>query len=294
MTVAREHHRAGHLRRLAGITAVHALLLMLVALALAPLAYLVIGAFKTQESFFTSMFLPRGDGPLGIDIGSLTLNNFARMFSDLSAGRALANSVFLSSATALLATIVASAGGYALAMFRFPGRRIVEVIVLSAMLVPPTLLLAPGYEWLYRLGLLDTFTGLILPASAPAFGVLLFRQAVTQSVPRELVEAARIDGCGEINIFFVHALPLVRPMIGAFLMITFLGMWNNFIGPQVVLASTERFPIAVRIAQLTGPYGEDFGLLMAGALLSIAPVVLLFLFLQREFLQGLTSGAVKG
>ena len=110
----------------------------------------------------------------------------------------------------------------------------------------------------------------------------------------ELIEAARIDGSGEMRIFFTVVLPLVRPMVGAFLLITFLGTWNNYISPQVILQSPERFPLSVAIAQLKGVYSQDYGMLMAGTLVSVLPVLVLFLLLQREFIAGLTSGAVKG
>jgi multiple sugar transport system permease protein len=133
-----------------------------------------------------------------------------------------------------------------------------------------------------------------LPASAPAFGVFLFRQAMLNSVPATLIESARIDGAGEIRIFFTIVLPLVRPMIGAYLIIVFLGAWNNFIGPQIVLQDPNSFPLSVAMNQLRGLYGTDYGLVMSGTLVSIAPVLALFLLLQKEFISGLTSGAVKG
>jgi ABC-type glycerol-3-phosphate transport system permease component len=134
----------------------------------------------------------------------------------------------------------------------------------------------------------------IVPAAVPAFGVYLFRQAMISSLPNEIMEAARIDGCGEIRIFFTMALPLVRPMIGAFLLVTYLGTWNNFVWPQVVLQTAEMQPLSVAIAQLKGVYSQDYGLLLAGTLVCVAPVLALFLMLQKEFIAGLTSGAVKG
>ncbi|MFN9973337.1 MAG: carbohydrate ABC transporter permease, partial [Phycisphaerae bacterium] len=161
-------------------------------------------------------------------------------------------------------------------------------------LIPGPLLLAPGYQLLYNLGLLDSFAGLILPAIAPAFGVFLFRQAVLSGVPTDLLEAARIDGAGEWRTFMVVVLPLVRPMIGTFLMITFLGVWNNFIGPQVVLQSPDKFPLSVAVAELKRGYYSDYGLQMAGTVVSILPVMILFLLMQKDFVSGLAAGAVKG
>ncbi len=261
-----------------------------------PFLWLVTASLKTREGFFAGAFLPlRPDAEGGgVAWGQLTLQHFFDLFGSVHLGQSLLNSVFLSAATALLATLFAAMGGYALAMYRFRGRGLVTALVLGAVLIPGPLLLAPGYQLLYQLNLLDTLAGLILPAGAPAFGVFLFRQAVRSGVPGTLLEAARMDGCGEGRLFFQIALPLLQPMIGAFMLITFVGTWNNFIGPQVVLQSADKFPLAVTVANLRGTYQQDYGLQMAGTLVSVIPVVALFLLLQREFVSGLTAGAVKG
>ncbi|MFI4897608.1 MAG: carbohydrate ABC transporter permease [Phycisphaerales bacterium JB059] len=274
--------------------AAHAALLPLALITLIPFAWLVIASLKAPEDFFSSMFLPPGDGAFGIGWDKLTIGHYRRLFTELGIGRAMLNSIFLSSVTALVATLTAAAGGYALARLQFAGRGLVTLLVLTALIIPPPLLLAPTYQLLFDLGLLDSFAGLILPAAAPAFGVFLFRQATLQSAPRELLDAARIDGCSEIGIFFSVVLPLVRPMIGAFMLITFLAMWNNFVWPQVVLQSSEKFPLAVAVSQLKGVYKQDYGLLMAGTMISVLPPAMLFLLLQKEFISGLTAGAVKG
>ncbi len=261
---------------------------------LVPFAWLICAAFKTNADVFASNFLPLGDGFLGVAWDRLTVTNFVRLFAELGIGRAMANSIFLAATSALLATFFCALAGYALAKFRFPGREWVISVVLAALVIPGSLLMAPGYKLLFDLGLLDTYAGLLVPGLTPAFGVFLFRQSMINAVPATLLESARIDGAGEFRIFFTIVLPLVRPMIGAYLMITFLGAWNNFIGPQIVLQDPARFPLSVAINQLRGLYGTDYGLIMSGTLVSIAPVLALFLLLQKEFIAGLTSGAVKG
>lgn len=266
---------------------------LLAVVTLVPFAWLLIASLKNREDFSQSMFLPPGEGLFGIGWDRLSLDNYHNLFG-LGFGGAFVNSVFYSSTTAVLATLISSAAGYALAKFRFKGRNGLTLAVLALIILPPTLLIAPGYELLYHLRLLDTVPGLILPFLAPAFGVFLFRQAVTQSVPDQLLEAARMDGCSEVEIFFAIVLPLIRPMVGAFLLITFLAMWNNFISPQIVLQSGDKQPLSVAIAQLRGLYRSDYGLMMAGTVVSIAPVAVLFLLLQKQFIAGLTSGAVKG
>ncbi|MEM8873401.1 MAG: carbohydrate ABC transporter permease [Planctomycetota bacterium] len=234
-------------------------------------------------------------GIFGVAWGLLSLGNFGRLFGgDINFGRAVLNSFFLASVTSVFSTLGAAMGGYALAKHHFRGKAFFLALVLAALVIPGALLLAPAYQLLYWLGLLDSYAGLIIPAAAPAFGVFLFRQAMINGVPNEMLESSRIDGCGEIRMFFEMVLPLVRPMVGAYLLITFLGTWNNFIGPQIVLQSPEKFPLSVAINQLRGIYGIDYGLIMAGTLVAILPVLVLFLMLQKEFIAGLTAGAVKG
>ncbi|MCA9304021.1 MAG: carbohydrate ABC transporter permease [Phycisphaerales bacterium] len=271
----------------------HTVLILLAIIVLTPFVWMFIASLKTQEDFFSGLFLPAGDGFLGIGWDKLTLDNYRNLF-DKGFENALINSLFYSSASALFATFTACAAGYVLAKHRFRGRELVTLVVLGALIIPPTLLIAPSYELLFKLDLLDTRWGLLLPTLAPAFGVFLFRQAVKQSVPDELIEAARIDGCSEFGIFFMIVLPLVRPMIGAFMLITFLGMWNNFVSPQIILQTESKQPLSVAIAQLRGVYRTDYGLLMAATVVSITPVAALFLLLQKQFISGLTSGAVKG
>lgn len=247
-------------------------------------------------------------GFLGVAWNLLTLDNFKNLFrerlpdgterfslfNNRGIGRAIVNSFFFASVSSVLGVLGAAMGGYALSKFAFRGRGLIDWVVLAALVIPGAVLIAPGYQVLYWLGLLDSYTGLILPGLAPAFGVFLFRQSMRNSVPNELLEAARIDGCGELRIFFTIALPMVRPMAGALLLFGFLGAWNNFLGPQIVLSTPEKYPLAVFISQLKGVYSTDYGLIMAGTLVAITPVLLLFLLLQKEFISGLTSGAVKG
>lgn len=280
-------------RSLGPAIALHALLALAALVVAAPFVWLITSSLKTNEDFFATAFLPAGDGPLGVAWGRLTFSHFTRLVTDLGFEGHLVNSIFLASVTSVLATAFAAMGGFALARYRFKGRLPMTILVLAMIIIPPQLLITPLYQLLFRVDLLDTFTGLIIPSIAPAFGVFLFRQAALTSVPPQLMEAARIDGCGEMRFFALIALPLMRPMIGAFMLITFLATWNNFISPQVILQTKEKFPLSVAVAQLQGVYYQEYGLQMAATLLSIIPVLILFLILQKEFISGLTSGAVK-
>ena len=273
---------------------IYLVLTVFAAITLVPFVYLLFSAFKSTESFFSFVFWPTDGAWYDVDWQGFTLDNWRTLFFEAGIVRATVNSFFISSLTAILATLFSAMGGYALAKYRFKGRGMTTVIVLGSLAIPFALLIAPGYQLLYWLGLLDTYTGLILPGVAPAFGVYLFRQAFISSLPDALIEAARIDGCGDIRIFFQIALPMVRPMVGAFLLITYLATWNNFISPQIVIQSADKLPLSVFVAQLRGPYSTSYGMIMAGTLVAITPVLVLFLLLQRDFIAGLTAGAVKG
>ncbi|MBS0662792.1 MAG: carbohydrate ABC transporter permease [Verrucomicrobia bacterium] len=273
---------------------VPAALLGFTVLTLLPFAWMLCAAFKQPGDIAAAQFLPTGPGFLGVAWHRLTTENFFRLFSRFPMGAALLHSLFLASVTSVLATFCCAAGGYALAKFRFRGREFVTTAILGTVVLPGALLLGPGFETTFHLGLLDTYAAIILPGVAPAFGLYLFRQAMLNSVPTELIESARLDGCGEIRIFTTVVLPLVRPMVGTFLALAFIGTWNNFIGPQIMLQTPDRYPLSVAIYNLRGLYGGEYGLIMAGTLVAIAPVMSLFLFLQRDFISGLTSGAVKG
>ena len=263
-------------------------------LTLLPFAWMVCAAVKSKEDFFTSQFLPHGNGFLGVAWDHLTLHQFNRLFTELPVPRALLNSIFLASVGSILATLFCAMGGYGLSKFKFSGRKTLTSAILGTVVLPAALLLGPRFETLFHLGLVDSYLGIFLPALAPAFGLYLFRQAMLNSVPADILESARIDGCGEFRIFFQIVLPIVRPMISAYLIISFIAIWNDYITPQIMLQSPERQPLSVAIFSLKGLYADDYSLIMAGTLVSIAPVMLLFFLLQREFISGLTSGAVKG
>ena len=275
-------------------TAIYGPLVIYGVITLIPFAYMFCAAFKTKGAFFSSVFYPIKDHWWQLEPAGLTFENFTRLFTEAGFGWALLNSLFFASVTSCMATLCSAMAGFALAMYHFRLRGTIAAAVLLALVVPAALLLAPGYQLLYWMKLLNTYGGLIVPAIAPAFGVYLFRQAFVSSLPRELLEAGRIDGCSELRIFFQVALPMVRPMVGAFILLTFLGAWNNFIQPQIVLQSPQKFPLAVAVAQLRGPYQTEYGMIMAGTLVAVAPVLMLFLVLQKDFIAGLTSGSLKG
>jgi multiple sugar transport system permease protein len=274
----------------------YALLTLAAALVLMPFVWLFAAAIKLPAFLNEYTFFP----PLAKWGTELGLDNIRTLFKpsqtvegELSFGRHIINSIFLSAASTVISLFFSSLAGYALAKYRFKGRGLIMTFMLASMTIPGVSLLAPSYELIYQLGFLDTYAAILVPGAISVFGIFLFRQA-TMQVPDELIEAGRIDGCGEFAIYLRLVMPLVRPMSGAFCLVTFLGHWNSFLGPSIVLQTQSKLPLTVVLNQYVGLYQQQYGVFLAGTLLAIIPPALLFLFLQREFISGLSSGAVKG
>jgi ABC-type glycerol-3-phosphate transport system permease component len=266
-------------------TSLYVLLLGSAAVMLTPFVWLLAAAFKSHGDFFTYTFFAPVD--------RLTTVNFHTLFREIPYFRFMANSLFVAGTTVLLQLFFASLGGFALAKYNFRYQRLIMLMMLATLILPGEVLLAPLYELIYHLGLMDSHAGVIVPGVVSVFGVFLFRQAML-SIPDELLQAGRLDGCGEFGLYWKIALPVTRPMIGAFCLIAFMGTWNSFIWPQIILNTSDLYTLPIGVNQMVGQYRHDYGALMAGTLLSILPVVLFFFLLQREFITGLTRGAVQG
>jgi ABC-type glycerol-3-phosphate transport system permease component len=264
---------------------------------LAPFAWLVAAAFKDKAYLNEYLFFP----PLSEwSEKTMNLDNFRTLFAGdptiqgtVYFWQYLLNSVFLATATTLVQLVFCSAAGYALAKFEFRGKRALMVFMLVSMMIPGALLFAPVYELMVKLHLVDTFTGLILPTIATAYGSFLFRQACL-AVPDEMIDAGRIDGCSELRIYLTLVMPLVRPMSAAFCLVTFLGTWNAFFGPSVFLHTQSQLTLPVILNRYIGVYTNQYGVFLAGTLLAIVPPAILFFALEKEFISGLSSGSVKG
>lgn len=260
-----------------------AVVLFAAAIALTPLVWLVAATTKGPDDLFHyTFFAPR-----------MSLVNFQDLFRTVNFGRYLINSVFVACATVAVQLFFASLAGFALAKYDFKGKKLIMVLMLATMMIPGQVVMAPLYELIYRMGLVDRYMGLIVPGAVSVFGIFLFRQSILQ-VPDELLHAARIDGCSEFRIYWDVVMPVSRPMIGAFCLISFMGAWNSFLWPQIILHQSDRFTLPIALNQLVGLYQQQYGTLMAGTFLSVLPVIILFLVLQKEFVAGLTAGAVKG
>ncbi|MFI6505909.1 carbohydrate ABC transporter permease [Nonomuraea typhae] len=206
--------------------------------------------------------------------------------------RYLLNSVLYVAAMVPAYVLVSALAAYPLARLRFRGRNLIFLAILSTMFLPGEVMLIPRFLVVSQLGMADTYAGVILPGLLSAFGIFLLRQTFA-GVPREIVDAARTDGCHELRIFWHVMLPAARPTLAILGIFGFISVWNSFIWPLVVLKDSGKYPIALGIAYLAGITGTDVRTLAAGTIISIIPVVVVFMLMQRHVLEGM-RGAVKG
>ncbi|GHF14599.1 sugar ABC transporter permease [Streptomyces spiralis] len=254
----------------------------------APFLWMALSAFKTKKDLTASP-------PVWIP-GQWTLGNFRDLLDQLDMPRYFMNSLIVAVLVTVCNLLFCSMLGYALAKLEFTGRSKVFGLVLAALMVPGNLLILPLYVLMNKLNLIDTYAGLVLPFAAGAFGVFLMRQFM-QSIPDELLEAARIDGAGEWYIFWRIVLPLVKPALATLTIFTFLGSWNNFVWPLIATNDPGKYTLPVALATFANDpnrtVGGGNGMLMAGSLLIVLPVLAVFAVLQRHFTQGIATAGLK-
>lgn len=225
---------------------------------------------------------------------SVTLDNFVRLFASQGFGTFAVNSIVVSAIVVASNIFVGSAGGYALAKFEFRGKRIAFVCVMIALMVPYAAVFIPQFVITVNIGLVDTLLGIAMPLLAMPISIFIMRQFAL-SIPDELIEAARIDGAGELRIFLRIFLPLAGPAVATITIMSFLASWNNFIWPLIVAQRTSTYTLPVGLAATSQASANvtDYGLVLAGAVVVMLPVLILFLFLQRYFVQGIAATGIR-
>jgi multiple sugar transport system permease protein len=223
---------------------------------------------------------------------SPTLEHYRLLFARLDIARYVLNSTVVAAAVTLLSLLLNSMAGYAFAKLRFAGRERLFRGLLASMVIPSQVAMLPLFLMLKTMGLVNSYGGIIVPGMASLFGIFLIRQ-YARSIPDSLLDAARIDGAGEFRIYRTLVLPLCQPILVTLAIFTFMGTWNDFMWPLVILTDNERYTLPVALANLLGEHVQDAELMMAGAVLTVLPVILLFLALQRYYIEGLVLGSVK-
>ena len=221
-----------------------------------------------------------------------TLDNYRQLFAQAGMGRYLLNSLAIACMVTAISVLFNVMAGYAFAKLRFAGREALFRSLLAALVIPGQVAMMPLFLMLKAMGLVNTWAGVIVPGMAGVFGIFLVRQ-YAKSLPDALLEVARMDGAGELRIFVSVILPLLKPVLVTLAVFAFLGSWNDFMWPLIVLTDGELYTAPVALASLSLEHVQDSELMMAGSVVTVLPVLLLFLGLQRYYLQGLTMGSVK-
>ena len=263
----------------------HLFLLVGVSLAATPLIWMVSASLMRPGEANSSPppFLPADP----------TFEHYRALFTSLSVGRYIVNSLLVSVGGTLGALLIVGLAGYAFAKLRFRGRQPIFRGLLAAMVIPGQVAMLPMFILLREMGLVNTLLGAMIPFLAPVYGIFLVRQYAL-SIPDDLLQAARLDGATEFQIFRLIVLPGIAPVLATLGVFTFLGAWNDFMWPLIILSDDAKYTLPVALANLTGEHVQDVELMMSGAVVTILPVFIAFLFLQRYYIQGIMTGSVKG
>jgi multiple sugar transport system permease protein len=262
----------------------YALLVLGAAATLTPLAWMVSASFMSpgEANSVPPRFLPH----------VFTWRNYAELFTRLQLARYFWNSTLVAVSATLVSLIINSMAGYAFAKLRFRGRERVFQTLLAALVIPAQVGMLPLFLLLKAMGLVNTMVGVVVPFMAGIFGIFLIRQYAL-SIPDDLLDAARVDGAGEFHIFRTIVLPVIRPILATLAVFTFLSAWNEFMWPLIVLSDEAKYTLPVALASLSGEHVQDTELMMAGSVLTVLPVILVFLALQRAYMRGVMMGSVK-
>lgn len=266
-----------------------ALFVLFAALSVFPFYSLLLASFKPSKE------LLRFGLNIRLQPELLSFHNYSFIFSS-GAEKYLIwykNSLIVTVIYTVFCMLLSSMVGYGLAMYRFRGRNIIFLFVLLVMMVPVEIIMLPLYKQMIAMNLINTFSGVILPFVVSPLPIFFFRQYAA-GLPKDFMDAGRIDGCSEYGIFFKIFVPLMTPAFGAMIIVQALASWNSFVWPLIVLNSGEKLTLPIGLSSLVTPYGNNYDILIAGSVLAIVPIMIVFIFFQRYFVSGLTVGGVKG
>lgn len=263
---------------------IYCCLSLVVVVTLAPVLWMFSASLMTsgESGMYPPHFVPL----------TITFEHYARLFTQLNLSRYLLNSTVLSISITFISLFINSMAGYAFAKYRFAGRDRIFRLLIASMVVPAQVTMLPMFLMLNKMGLVNTYWGLIIPGMASIFGIFLIRQFAF-SIPDSLIEAARMDGASDFRIYWTVILPLCKPILVTLAIFTFMGTWNDFLWPLIIMTDDSMYTLPVALANLMGEHAQDTELMMAGSVLTILPVMLVFIVLQKYYIQGIMVGSVK-
>ncbi|TAH74708.1 MAG: carbohydrate ABC transporter permease [Anaerolineaceae bacterium] len=265
------------------------IMLFISLIALAPFFFMVISSFKPGQELISKGL------NIKIQPDIMTYKNYIVLFTDNNSLylKWFFNSFVITAMYTIFSLFFSSMVGYGLGMYNFKGKNLLFGIVLLVMMIPVEILLLPLYKLMISLKLIDKFLGVVLPFAVSPFAIFFFRQSAV-SIPKDFMEAARIDGSSEYGIFFRIMVPLLKPAFGAMMILQAMNSWNSLVWPLIVLRTTEKLTVPIGLASMITPYGNNYDKLFPGAVISIVPIVIIFIANQKSFMDGLTAGGVKG
>ena len=273
------------MKRRLGTLILHAVLLAGAALTVAPLLWMVSASLMPTGAANTA--------PPPLLPSRVTFEHYIELFTHLDLTRPFLNSLLVSVVGTLLTLLTSSAAGYAFAKLRFPGREGLFRLLLAAMLVPAQVGMLPLFLMLKSLGLVNTYAGVLVPWLASVFGIFLVRQYAL-AIPDDLLDSARLDGATEARVFGSVVLPNLAPVLATLAVFVFMSSWNDFLWPLVIMSDERHYTLPVALASLVGEHVQDTELMMAGAVVTVLPVLFVFIVLQRWYIRGVMAGSVKG
>ncbi|MEZ8149913.1 carbohydrate ABC transporter permease [Vibrio splendidus] len=261
---------------------------------------LVVSALITVFPFVWSALLSTRDRSeifgtgISFAVGDSLAINYAKLLEIMPFWKAMFNSIYVAFLGTTISLLFCSMGGYAFAVFKFRGKNVLFGMLVGSMAIPPVLSLIPYFMIVKFLGLLDNHMAVWLPFTTTPFGIFLMRQHVIASIPKELLEAAKLDGAGEFRTYWSVVLPLMKPALATLAIVQFVFFWNMFMQPLVVLNNPDNYVITQALRSVQGIPNTPWGAVMLGTTISILPLVITYLFASKQMISGLTSGAVKG
>lgn len=273
-------------RNLVGRVVTHLCIIIGVLLSLYPFYWLVVMSTNTTAEIF--------DYPPKLTFGPHLIENLTKVVQSIDLVGALINTLFVSLACAVLVMFFDSLAAFAFAKYNFPGKNVLFVLLIATFLVPGSLSLVPSFVLMSEIGWVGRFEALIIPGAANAFGIFLLRQFAAGSIPDELVESARIDGAGFWRTYWNIGVPMLRGGLAFLGIFTFIGTWNDYVWPLIVLVNPQQQTLQTALQTLNSIYITDYSMVMAGALISVLPLIGIFIIGSRHFIANIAAGALKG
>ena len=251
-----------------------------------PFVWVALMATHSREEIFSA--------PPPFYFGDNLLENYRKLIDIMPFWRVLINSLSISIFGTVSAVFFCSLCAFGFFAYDFRGKNIIFALMVASMMVPPVLTIIPLFLTVKFLGILDTHFALWFPGAANAFGIFLIRQYMTNSISRELLDAAKVDGCSDFRIYFSIVLPLIKPALATVGIVIFINLWNNFLGPLILLSSPDKFVLTLALRSVQSVANSPWGAIMLGTFLSMLPLLIAFAFFSKQMMSGLTAGAVKG